>query len=71
MAEVDLVKVTIELPRSELEQLEELAAEQRTTPLEALRRALGTERFLRSKIKDGDKVLLRKQDHTYREVVLP
>lgn len=66
----DIVKVTVNLPVDELEDLKRLAADQKITVTEALRRAIATEKFLREEAKAGSKVLLRDPDKSYREIVL-
>lgn len=71
VAERNIVKLLIELPEEELEELRKLAEEQHVSMTDAARKAVATERYLRDNLKQGSKVLLRKPDESYREVVLP
>ena len=70
-AEHNIVKLVVDLPEKELEQLQKLADEQEISMTDAIRKAVATERYLRGHLKQGTKVLLRKPDNSYREVTLP
>lgn len=64
------VKVTVNLPDKTFQDLEMIATEQGITKTEALRRAIGVQKFLRDRIKDGSKILLEDPDKTFHLVHL-
>jgi hypothetical protein len=60
--------MSISLSGDALEQLEMLASEQGISQVEALRRAIATEGYLKKTMKEGNKVLLLTSDKEVREV---
>lgn len=54
------VRLTADLPASEVDMLKQLASQQGVSVTEALRRAIATERLLHERRKAGSKVLLEK-----------
>lgn len=61
--------MSISLSGDSLEQLETLASEQSISQIEALRRAIATEGYLKKDMKAGNKILLLTSDKEVREVV--
>ena len=64
------MKVTVNLPEKILQDLEAIAAERGITKTEALRRAIGVQKFLHDSVKDGSKILLEDPDKKFRLVHL-
>ena len=65
----EVKKTTVRLPEDALSQLEQLAKEQNITLTGALQKAIATEYYVRSEIKQGGKILIEKPNHTFSEVV--
>ncbi len=70
MAENRVVKLTVNLPETLVRDLRAMAEDQGITMTEVLRRAIGTEKFLRDNIKQGSKLVLEDPDKTFRLVHL-
>ena len=68
MAE-DVVKVTFNLPESELNTLKRLASANNTTVTSILRSAIALEDYVQGEKQQGGKILVEKSDKTVREVV--
>jgi hypothetical protein len=64
------VRLAVMLPSAEYTDLQRMAAEEGVSMELALRRAIGTEKFLRDSAKAGSKVLLRDPDGRYRQVLI-
>ena len=62
-------RMTIQLTKELAEGLEWLAEDLGTSQVEALRRAVGTEIYLRKELKDGGKLMIKK-DSEIKEIVL-
>ncbi len=65
----DVKKLTINLSGPIYETLQKLAAQQGVSVTEALRKAIGTEEFLRQQKNDGGKVLIQDADKNLKEVL--
>ncbi|MGF1481268.1 MAG: ribbon-helix-helix protein, CopG family [Cyanophyceae cyanobacterium] len=61
-------KVTVALPLETIEKIKLIANRHGLTMTDAIRRAVTTEDYIENAIKEGNKVLLQKEDN-YREVV--
>lgn len=66
-----MITTSMDLPEQSVATLRELARRTGTTPAEVVRRAVATEKFLRDTAAEGSKILIRKQDSTYRELIIP
>lgn len=62
------VRVAIQLLRDDFEELKQLASEDGETLSGYLRKAIATERYLKSKTKSGGRVLIE-EDGVQREIV--
>lgn len=69
MSEKVFVKTSMNLPKDELEKLKERAAEENISMADMVRRALSTERFVHSTVKNGGKVLIEEKDKTIKQVI--
>jgi hypothetical protein len=65
----ELVKVSFNLPREELDALRELAESRNVPVSQALRQAIATERFIDDQIANGDRILVETSKGRIREVV--
>jgi hypothetical protein len=63
-------KLTINLSGEIYNSLQKLAEDQGVTITEALRKAIGTESFLREAKRDGSKILIQESDKTMKQVLL-
>lgn len=64
------VKLCISLPEQVMNALKEVAVSQGVTMTEAIRRAIGTEKFLMKEKEKGGKVLIEDKEKNLRELVL-
>jgi hypothetical protein len=64
------VKLTVNLSGPIYDTLQELADQQGVTVTEALRKAIGTEKFLREQTSSGGKILIQDQDKSLKQVLL-
>lgn len=62
-------RTTFRLPEDALSKLEKLASEQGVTLTAALQKAIATEDYVRSEIKNGGKIIVQKPNHSFFEVV--
>jgi len=65
-----VVKLTVNLSEETYEALKTLAEQQSTTVTDALRKAIGTEKFLREQTTSGGKILVQDADKTIKQVLL-
>ena len=63
------VQVTVNLPRSAVDALQQLAARRNTTVTEVLRHAISMERQIDDELSRGARVLIEQGD-TFRELVV-
>jgi len=66
-----ITQLTVLLPDSAVNMLEQIAKEQGITMTEALTKAIMTESYIRRELKNKSKVLIRKPDRTFLEVIFP
>jgi len=64
----DKDRLTLKLPKSDMDEVRKMAAESNITVDEFLLRALGTELFLKEHIKKGAKILVKRRFERPREV---
>lgn len=62
-------RMTVVLSKETAAMLEQLSEKQSVSQVEALRRSISTEHFIRSAILEGAKIFLEYPDHRVREVV--
>lgn len=62
-------KLSIRLAPEFAQKLEELAKDQGISLNSALQRAIATEFFVKSEIRQGSKIVIEKPDRTFKEVV--
>lgn len=66
---MSIVRLSANLSGEVVDALKEVATRQGITITEALRRAISHQKFFTDAVRGGDKVLLRKPDGTYREIL--
>jgi Ribbon-helix-helix protein, copG family len=62
-------KVTVNLPDQTVEAIKEIAEKRGTTVTEALRQAIESQRFFQDEVDNGNKVLIKNPDQSFREVL--
>ena len=62
--------VTVALNQQDLKSLSELAGRRGLDATQVLQQAIATEKLLSDNIDIGDKLLIKKQDDSFKEVVL-
>ncbi len=65
----DIIKVSFNIPKEELDAVRKLAEKRRITVTEAIRRALMMEKFLVEEEEKGNKILIEDKDRKFRQVV--
>lgn len=65
-----VVKLSVNLSEDVAGALKDLATHEGISMTEALRRAIGTEKFLRDEISKGHKVLIEDDEKKLKEIVL-
>ena len=66
----ETVKLSVNLPSEAVETLRAYAAREGITMTEALRRAMGLQKFIDSEVADGAKVLLEHKGGKMRQLVI-
>lgn len=64
------VKISANLSVQVVEALKSIAKDRGISMTEALRRAIGTEKFLLDADKEGSKILIEDKDHRMRQIIL-
>jgi len=67
---MDLVKMSVNLPQSVVDDLRAIAAERQITLTQAIKDAIAMEKYVTDERRDGSHLLVQKPDKTVREVVL-
>lgn len=71
MAESRVVRTSMNLPQQSIDTLRELAAETGSSMAEVVRRAVATEKFLRTTFAEGSKILIKdKNSDSLRELLI-
>jgi len=69
--DADQIKtVSVNLPQSDIDKLQRIAIMRRLTMTETLRRAILMQEYIEDRILDGDLLLLRHKDGTYKEIIV-
>ena len=64
-----VVKLTVNLSEEAYEALKSLADQQKTTVTDALRKAIGTEKYVRDQQASGAKILVQDTDKNIQQLV--
>ncbi|MCW5773292.1 MAG: ribbon-helix-helix protein, CopG family [Rhodospirillaceae bacterium] len=65
----DIVKVSMNIPKKELDAIKKVASKRGTSVTDAIRRALLMEQFLTEEEEKGNKLLIEDKDKNLRQVV--
>jgi Ribbon-helix-helix protein, copG family len=67
----DTQRVSVNLPREDIDLLRRIAEQRHITMTEALRRAIAMERFIEEALRNGEKLLIEDRDgKTVRQLVI-
>jgi len=68
--DTDVVRLSVNLSRDVALTLRNMAQQQGVTVTEALRRAIGTEKFLRDETSTGSKILIEDTNNKFKQIIL-